>query len=165
VKIFDRLRRLHGFTNRHRTILQVASILHDGGYFVNAKGGCASSLLRNIEICGLSNSDMQLVSFIANFNELLEPDFGHPSFCSFTEEELLLCSKLTAIFRLANALDKSRKQKLRELRVKLRGDELILSATCDQNLYLEQWAVQRCGVFFQEAFGIHPVLQIKSTML
>lgn len=164
-KLFDRLCRLHGFTNKHRTLLLVATILHDAGYFVNAKGGCAASLIRNIDICGLSYEDMKLVALIANFNELLEPNFEDRNFNAFHEDELLLCSKLTAIFRLANALDKSRKHKLKEIHVKLRGDEIILSGVCDQNLELERWAVNHCAPFFKEAFGIQPVLQIKSTMI
>ncbi|MDD5952571.1 MAG: hypothetical protein PUC32_02800 [Oscillospiraceae bacterium] len=165
VNLFDRLKRLHGFTNKHRTILQVAAILHDSGYFVNAKGGCAAEVIRNIDICGLSSEDMKLAAVVANFNELWDPNFDGVSFLSFTEEQLLLCSKLTAIFRLANALDKSRKHKIQEIKVKLRGDEIVLSGVCDQNLYLEKWAVRHCAPFFKAAFGIQPVLQIKSTMI
>ncbi len=163
--LFDRLRLRYGFTSRHRTILQAACILHDSGYFVNAKGGCSAALIRNLDLCGLSGEDMKLVAMIANFNELLHPNFESLQPLSFTVEEHLLCSKLTAIFRLANALDKSRKHKLEEIRVKLRGDEIVLAGKCGQNLHLEQWAVDRCAPFFKEAFGLQPVLQIKSTMI
>lgn len=160
VKLFDRLRRLHGFDEKHKTILQVAAILHDSGYFVNAKGGCAAELIRNLNICGLSGDDMTLVSLIANFYELNEPEFD-----SLLPDEQLLCSKLTAIFRLANSLDKSRKQKIKEIQVKIRGDDIILSGACDQNLYLEKWAMKHSIPFFKEAFGMQPILHIKSTMI
>ena len=159
-KLFDRLRRLHGFDDRHKTILTVATILHDSGYFVNAKGGCAAELIRNLDICGLSGDEMTLVSLIANFYELNEPEFD-----SMPTDLQLLCSKLTAIFRLANSLDKSKKQKIKEIQVKMRGDDIIITGVCDQNLYLEKWAMKHSIPFFKEAFGMQPVLQIKSTMI
>ncbi len=165
VKLFDRLKRLHGFTDHHRVILQVAAILHDSGYFVNAKGGCSAELIRDLAICGLTGEDMKLAAIIANFTELWEPNFDGIGFLTFTEEEVLICSKLTAIFRLANSLDKSKKHKLKEISVKLRGDELLISGVCDQNLYLEKWAVSHCAPFFKSSFGLQPVLQLKSTMI
>lgn len=165
VKLFDRLNRLHGLTHTHRTILQIASILHDCGYFINSKGGRSSHIIRNLDICGLSYDDVEVAALISNFNETYEPDFDKTEYPDFTKEQLLLCSKLTAIFRLSNSLDKSKKQKLKDIRVKLREDEIVISGVCDENLDLEKWAFRRCSPYFKDVLGIQPVLQIKSTMI
>ncbi|HBT90472.1 MAG TPA: phosphatase, partial [Ruminococcaceae bacterium] len=73
--------------------------------------------------------------------------------------------KLVAIFRLANALDKSHRQKLGEIKARVQGNRLLISAKSDANLYLEKWAFEQCAPFFQEVFGYHPELSIKSPLV
>ena len=164
-QLFDRLKRTHDFKDNHRILLQAAAIVHDSGYYVSSDGGCSSDIVRNMDLCGLSEQEMVLVAIIGSFNETNEPNFNALHFLPLTPEQLLLCSKLTAIFRLTNALDKSKKQKIRNLKIRQRGDELQFLCTCDEPLHLEKWSFSRCSPFFKNVFGLQPVLQVKSTML
>ena len=77
----------------------------------------------------------------------------------------MICSKLAAIFRLANSLDKSQKQKVKDFKVKLDEERLIITIQSDENVRLEQWAFELCSPFFKDVFGLQPCLTIKSTML
>ena len=79
-----------------------------------------------------------------------------------SDEKRLLVSKLTAIFRLADSLDKSQKQKFDSIKVKFEHDRLLITAETDVNPYLEKWAFAQCAVFFKEVFGITPELLVKS---
>ena len=59
-----------------------------------------------------------------------------------------------AILRLANALDRSQKQKLQSLTVRLKEEILTLTGVSDEDMHLEQWAFEECAPFFEEVFGI-----------
>ena len=76
-------------------------------------------------------------------------------------EEDTRAAKLTALLRLANALDSSHKQKTAECRMAVKGGELVITASCDQDMSAELLAVDLCGDFFEEIFGIRPVLKKK----
>ena len=67
-------------------------------------------------------------------------------------------SKLVAIFRLANAMDISRLQKFSNLRIRLEEDTLTVFCENRRDVQLEEWAFQSCQPYFEEVFGIQPVL-------
>ena len=60
-------------------------------------------------------------------------------------------SKLVAIFRLCNALDKSKKQKLKNMKIKLSDENLIITAESNENVCLEKWAVDKCSAFWPKS--------------
>ena len=70
-------------------------------------------------------------------------------------------AKVTALLRLANALDRSHKQKLSECRMIVKNGELLITAAYEGDISLELLAVERCADFFEEIFGIRPVLKKK----
>ena len=74
-------------------------------------------------------------------------------------------SKLSAIFRLANALDKSHRGKLRNLKVSLDEDRVLIRAESAVNTLLEQWDFEESAGVFQEVFGLSPELSIKFDMI
>ena len=166
-KIFDRIKRIHGLTQRHRMILELATILHDCGYFVDSKFHLESTfdLIQNIDICGVNYEEMLMTAYVARFNEIGTPNYDDLDFIHIREEQKVICSKLAAIFRLANSLDKSQKQKVKDFKVKLDEERLIITIQSDENVRLEQWAFELCSPFFKDVFGLQPCLTIKSTML
>ena len=53
-----------------------------------------------------------------------------------------------AILRLANALDRSQKQKLKSLNVRLKEEILTITGVSDEDMYLEQWLLKNALLFF-----------------
>lgn len=166
-RIFDRLKGLHGLDQKMRLILELAVILHDCGYYVNSKEHLDSSfaLINHTDIYGLTDEEVRITACIAGCDEYHTPRAGDPELSFPRPETALAVSKLTAIFLLANALDKSQKQKLDDIKVRIDKDHLIITGKTDENMVLEKWAFHLCAPFFQEVFGISPVLTIKSQML
>lgn len=166
-KIFDKMKGAHGLGRRERLLLELAAILHDCGHYVTAKQHLQSSfdLIKDTDIYGLTDEEMLLTAFVARYNEYDVPNLRNTAFASLDEKNRLIVSKLVAIFRLANALDKSQKQKLTDLKVRLEKDRLTISSQSDANLYLEQWAFNQCAPYFKEVFGYNPELTIKSNLL
>lgn len=166
-KIFDKMKGAHGLGRRERLLLELAAILHDCGHYVTAKQHLQSSydLIKDTDIYGLTDEEMLLTAFVARYNEYDIPNHSNAAFASLNEKNRLIVSKLVAIFRLANALDKSQKQKLTDFKVRVEKDLLTIYCQCGANLYLEQWAFDQCAPYFKEVFGYNPKLTIKSNLL
>lgn len=92
-----------------RLLLELASIMHDCGHYVNAKEHLSSSfdLLKNIDLYGMTAEEMLIIAYIARYNEYDVPNYDGLEFIRIREPIRLVISKLVAIFRLANALDKA----------------------------------------------------------
>lgn len=159
-KIFDKMRKKHGLDEKKRLLLEIAVALHECGHYINSKRHLASTfdLIKNMHIYGLSKGETALVAVTAKYNESHEPDYRDAEFAALSENDRLVVSKLTAIFRLANALDISQKQKLSNIQIRLEEESLIVTAEHQQNILLEQWAFDACAAFFEEVFGVKPAL-------
>ncbi len=166
-KIFDRMKGAHGLDRRKRLLLELAAILHETGYYVTAKQHRLSSfdLIKDTDIYGMTDEEMLITACVARYNEFDVPDFDSPGLRDLSVENRLIVSKLVAIFRLANALDKSHRQKLKDIKVRVEDNRLLITAKSDANLHLEKWAFGQCAPFFQEVFGYHPELSIKSPLV
>ena len=164
--IFDKMKKLHGLSARKRMLLELACILHECGYYVNSKSHLASTydLIKNTDIYGLTDEDVLLIATISRYNEYSCPEIGDPEYMRLSQKNRLVVSKLIAIFQLANALDKSQKQKLRSVKIRLKEDLLTVSGETDENAYLEKWAFDSSAPFFEEVFGIKPQFVIKSLL-
>jgi exopolyphosphatase/guanosine-5'-triphosphate,3'-diphosphate pyrophosphatase len=166
-KIFDRMKNAHGLDQRKRLLLELAAILHECGHYVTVKQHLLSSfdLIKDTDIYGMTDMEMLLTAYVARYNEYDVPNFEDAEFSSLHEENKLIISKLAAIFRLANSLDKSGKQKFRDVSVRLEDDRLVIFAKTNQNFYLEKWTFEQCSPFFKEVFGYNPELSVKSTLI
>ena len=57
-KIFDKMKGAHGLNQRKRLILELATILHECGHYVNSKRHLISTfdLIKNIDIYGMTDN-------------------------------------------------------------------------------------------------------------
>lgn len=165
--MFDRLKPLHGLGANHRLVLELAAILHESGHYVSAKDHLRASfdIIRHTDIYGITSRDILLSAYVAQYNEYSVPDFRDMEYITMPEQSRTVIAKLVAIFRLANALDKSQKQKLKNIKVKLLDDQMIVSAESNDNLFLEKWAFEQCSTFFKDVFGLYPILKVKQTLI
>lgn len=164
--IFDRLKPLHGMGPDRRLILELAAVLHDCGRYVTMRDHLRAGfdLIRNTDIYGMTDRDILLTAYVARYNEYAVPDLRDAEYAAMPEQDRTAVAKLVAIFRLANALDKSRKQKIKSVKVKLTEDKMQVSVQSGENLLLEKWAFEQCSAFFKDVFGLSPVLKIKQTL-
>lgn len=164
--IFDRMKKIHGLNSKKRLLLELAAILHESGYYVNSKYHLRSTfdLIKNSDIYGLTDEEVLLIAHIARYTDFFMGRTGDQEYGSLSEKNKLAVAKLVAIFRLANALDKSGKHKLQTIRIRLSDDTLTITGVSDHNVLLEQWAFEECSPFFEEVFGIKPQFVVKSLL-
>ena len=77
-----------------------------------------------------------------------------PVYHALTPRQKVITAKLTAIFRLADSLDKSHLGKISSIRAELKEDELVVYYTADADISLERWTYLKMAVDFSEVFGI-----------
>lgn len=162
IVLFDKLTKLHGL-GKERILLRIAAILHDCGKYISLDMHQRHSygIIRSLEVYGLSKEQMELIANIARYHSFEIPSMKDNGFRLLSEKNRVLVAKLVAIIRLADAIDRSHQQKIEIQSVKLKNKELIIKATSNKNTKLEEWTFKKKSEFFQEVFGITPVLRIK----
>lgn len=172
VAIFDATKKYHGLGTRERLLLQIAAILHACGKFVSITRGTDSSyqIIMATEIIGISHLEREVVANVVRYNiqeyayndVVLESDLSQYAGKYISRRDItILIAKLTAILRLANSLDRSHKQKLADCKVGVKNGCLVLTTGYTGGIVLEQSSFEFRADFFEEIFGIRPVLKQK----
>ena len=147
--IFDIMKKYHGLGMRERTLLQIAAILHDCGKYVsmNQPADASYNIIMSTEIIGLSHIERETVANIVRYNT---KEFAYSARADkdMTSGMYLTVAKLTAILRIANAMDRSHKQKFHDFKMTLKDDELIITAETIEDISLEKALFRQKADFF-----------------
>ena len=165
--MFDATKKMHGMKERERLLLRMAVMLHDVGKYISLNNVADSSynIIMSNEIIGLSHIEREMVALIAKYNTAVLPSYDELVMeSSLSAEQYLTVSELTAIVRLANALDRSHLQKIQSIRAVLKERELHLSLMVGRDFTLEQGLCQDKLDFFNEVFSIQPIIKMKRQM-
>lgn len=167
LQIFDRMKKIHGMGQRERLLLQISVILHNCGKYISLTNvaECAYNIIMTTEIIGLSHAERRIIANVVKYNTL---DFAYSDDMaaggSVSREEYLVIAKLTAILRVANALDRSHKQKFKNFTVTLKGDKLQITVDSQEDLTLEKGTLEEKADFFEEVFNVYPVVKQRKKM-
>lgn len=171
LQVFDCLKKYHGMKERERLLLQIAADLHSCGKFVTMRDAtdCAYNIIMATEIIGLSHMEREIVANVVryhakefHYSAMAVPEKpSRDSRLENPENLTLVVAKLTAILRLANSMDRSHADKLAGCRLNVRENQLIITTSYDGDVTLEAISIAEKGDFFEEIFGIRPVLKQK----
>lgn len=159
--LFDKLKRVHGL-KLERVHLHVASILHDIGKFISLDHHSLHSydLIRSLELHGMSSTDMEMVALIARYHGMTAPKDSQKDYGTLQKKEKLIVAKLISILRMADALDRSHQQKISLTSIKVKDKTLYIKGTSKVDTTIEEWNFNMKAKFFQEVYGISPVIKI-----
>lgn len=160
--IFDATGSIHGLGRRERMLLQIAAILQDCGRFINLSepGECSYNIILSTEIIGLSHNERQMIAYIVKFNT--DPMIGFEEMTgNLSEMHYLLITKLTAILRLGTALMPAVHKKLKGMRMEVKKNQLLVTAETIEDMTLERILLQSKADYFEQVFGIRPVIRQK----
>lgn len=159
--LFDRSKSVHSLGKRERLLLQISAILHNCGKYISLTdvADCAYNIIMTTEIIGLSHAERQIVANVVRFNTKQFSYYQDLTLVSsVSRQEYLVIAKLTAILRAANALDRSHRQQITSITVKVRGDNLVISTQSAGDLTLEKGTLEQGDSLFEEVFNLKPVL-------
>jgi len=165
--LYDRLKKIHGLGQRERLYTQIATILHNCGTFINMNEVPINSynIVMSTEVIGLSHMERSLVANMIKYMSYELPDYD--IFASiFDKETYIIMSKIVAILRLANAMDKSHRQKCKKIDadkidINLEENTMIINIDTIADITLEKKAFLHEADFFMEVYGIKPKLKQK----
>jgi len=159
--LFDSLRGEQKMTDTHRVYLQVAAILHDIGLFISSRSHHKHSyyLISQADLFGLKRRELEIIANIARYHRRALPQQSHTAYTALERDERVLVSKLGAILRVANALDKEHSRKMADLKVVLEADQLVILARNASDLTMERLALANRSDFFVRVFGRQIVLR------
>lgn len=160
--IFDSMKKIHGLGKRERLLLSLATILHDCGKYISMSnlGECSYNIILYTEIIGVSHVEREMLANVVKFNHL---KFGYYDIITesskLDKQDYLKIAKLTAILKLANGLDRSQKQKFKDIRVNLKDHNLVITVSTNEDITLEKGMLGDRSDFFEEVFSIRPVIK------
>ena len=165
LKIFDVVRKPFGLDKMQRLQLQIAALLHECGNFINLHDGARNSyyIVANTEILGLSHKERMEVANVVKYNPLYLPSKDKIS-AELDGCDYIVIAKLAAILRIANILDKSHMQKIEDISVTLKDGKLIILAKTYEDISLEAGLFETRADFFEQIYGIRPVLRVKRSV-
>lgn len=163
LSIFDQTKSLHKMGARERLHLQIASIMHDIGKFINLTQHekHSSSIIRYQEILSLSKRELSIIANISRYHSERVPTYNDARFRALKDEDKTKVSKLAAILKLADALDITHKQKVRAVEITRPGDRLDFNLFTHQEILLETWSFDSHCDFFEEVMGIRPAIKYR----
>lgn len=162
LKIFDAVKKKNNLTKQERLLLQIATILHNCGAFVNLNdiGENSYKIVTSTEIIGISHKQRMMVANIVRYPTNPFPEYSQLGDV-FEKSEYIKLAKLNAILRLADAMDRSHRQKFRKVTVILRNNNLYVTGHTIYDIALEQGIFSNHAGFFEEVFGLKPMLRQK----
>ncbi|SDZ07312.1 Ppx/GppA phosphatase family protein [Tindallia californiensis] len=163
VLFFDALKKTHGMKEREKFLLKLACKLHDIGKFVNLNQHYEHSytLIKASPILSLSEEELEMVANVSKYHSSRTPRKDHDSYLRLKGKDRVTTAKLTAILRLADAMDRSHRQKIYDVKVRQQNKEMVILGIADVDTLLEEWTFEIKSEFFQEVFGIKPTLKVK----
>ena len=164
LRIFDAMESLGSLSARDRLLLRISAILHDCGKYISMLNlaDCSYNIIKFTEIIGLSHKERLIVANTVRYNQ---SPFEY--YDEMTDRDGLdyeahkKVAKLTAILRVANALDRSHKMKFKDVSVLLKGQELLITVETDEDITLEKGLFGKRADFFRMIYNVKPVIKQK----
>jgi len=160
LQLFDPLQPVHKLTPTHRLLLEAAAWLHDVGKFISFSAHHKHShyIIASSPLVGLSEPQRALVAAITRYHRKAEPGLQHEFFRNHSPEERVLISKLSAMLRLAEALDAEHGGMVGQILVRVNKNKAHLSLLGESEMLLERWAAATKLEPFEKALGIKTVI-------
>jgi exopolyphosphatase/guanosine-5'-triphosphate,3'-diphosphate pyrophosphatase len=137
-----------------RELVWAAALLHDVGYAVDYDDHHKHSryLILNAGLPGWTPREVALIALMARYHRKGNPSFGELAPLMVEGDEELL-ARAAALLRLAEQLERSRDQLVREARVEVHDGTVRLQLVADGDVSVARWGAQRQSELFESAFG------------
>ncbi len=156
LSLFDQTRgSLHHMGNNDRLLLEIAARVHEIGMYVRVGGHHrhAAYLIMASPLLGLSDTEKKVLAQTVRYQRKATPDENHEAFRELDEENRRKVWQLSAMLRLAIALNKDRRDRVRHVDVEITPDIITLHLEGRGDLLLERWAVLKVSAYIEQALS------------
>jgi exopolyphosphatase/guanosine-5'-triphosphate,3'-diphosphate pyrophosphatase len=131
VELFDALQPVHGLDGTAREYLEAGALLANVGLVVaHSKHHLhAYYVIRNSELAGLTDLEIELIAQIARYHRKSEPKASHPEFANLDDDDQALVRTLAGILRIAIGLDRSHRGLVESVRADVQARRIVVFAS------------------------------------
>jgi exopolyphosphatase/guanosine-5'-triphosphate,3'-diphosphate pyrophosphatase len=160
--LFDALQPLHRLPPYWGKLLEAAIYLYDTGHFVSDTGHHKHSayLVQNSDLPGFTDQEKAYVAMLCRFHRKSMPSTRHTNFQTLPADDRRALLQLIPLLRLADALDRSKEQRVSEIDCSLKNGNVLLQLK-GNSVDLEQWAGARVSPLFEQVYS-KPLAVVKA---
>ena len=155
-RLFEDTALLHGLAEHDGLLLEVAAIVHEVGGFVSPHMHHKHSeyLILNAEIFGLSDRQRTMVALIARYHRMSPPKTTHELYNSLRHRDRIRVSKLAALLRVADALERTHSARVKDLSSKIVKNKFQLTLEGISDAAAERLALESKADLFRDIYGL-----------
>ena len=147
--LFDEFRDTLNLTNEDRELLKYSAYMHDIGYFISHRKHHKHALyiIRHSDLLGFKEIEIEIMANISRYHRRSTPKMRHKYFKKLPKPIKERIKKLSAILRLADGLDRSHYQNVRDVRTwRKLAQKTTLYIITETDPQLEIWGAMRKAV-------------------
>lgn len=161
---------LHNWGLEQQELLWAAAILHNCGHFVSHSAHHKHSyyLIRNGDLLGYTETEIELIANIARYHRKSTPKKKHDNYRNLpSKEDRQIVNQLSALLRLAVALDRRQIGAVKRVQCEYRQSERELHLYLqpshpDEDCALELWSLDYKKAPFEAEFNVKLVASLQS---
>lgn len=154
-ELFTALTAWHRLPPEKGRLLKAAAYLRDTGHAINdmAHHKHSQYIVANADLAGFTDDERHLVAMLCRYHRKAPPSARHADFTALPAAEQRVVEFLYPLLRIADALDRSRDQRVEAIECALEDGALTLILESERDLSLELWALERTAPAFRQVYG------------
>jgi exopolyphosphatase/guanosine-5'-triphosphate,3'-diphosphate pyrophosphatase len=155
LKLFDELSDELDLELQDRELLEYASFMHDIGYHISHRKHHKHALyiINNADLKGFKEEEIDVMANVARYHRRSTPKSRHSHFKKLSKNAKSRVKKMSAILRVADGLDRSHFQNVRDIEVIKNKAQFKLKIETETDPNLEIWGAMRKRFLFEEVTG------------
>lgn len=163
-RLFDQLQSTHHLTDKERNLLQYGALLHDIGWMKGRKGHhkVAFNIIINTSSLPFKKRERFIIALLALYHRKSTPSANDLHFASLEPGDRQVVSYLSAILRVADALDSSHQSLISDIECFITENTIQIFYHAEHPLENECLAVSKKGQFLEEISSRKLVIKWKA---
>jgi exopolyphosphatase/guanosine-5'-triphosphate,3'-diphosphate pyrophosphatase len=155
-RIFEQTRELHGLPAGAGELLEYAALMHEAGRHVSERAHHQHTyyLIRHAELKGFSDEQLLVVANVGRYYRKKAPQNADGNLLELTEAQRLQTTKLAAILRIAEGLDRGHRQRVRDVGVRMERDAVSFSIRSRSDARVEVASAIKRAKYFASLFEV-----------
>jgi exopolyphosphatase/guanosine-5'-triphosphate,3'-diphosphate pyrophosphatase len=154
LRIFDQTADLHRLNTGERELLEYAALLHEVGMHVSYQAHQRHSyyLISHAGLRGFTGDQVALVANIARYYRKSPPREEDENFARLPDAQKEIVRRLTAILRVADALDRGRQRAVRDIHIDADAKRVRFRVRLRDDAEIELEAAEKRARYFGKVF-------------
>ena len=154
LELFHALTNLHQLAPGEGRLLEAAAYLRDVGHSISDSSHHKHSLyiVSNADLGGFTDIERWQVAMLCRYHRKSMPVARHSDFMALPTESRKAILLLAPLLRIADALDRSREQRVEEIECTPGANGVMLKLKASQDTGLERWAVEGAAGVFRQVY-------------